>query len=228
MQFSIFNSHYRIPLLHWNRFCINISHTREHNAWWFLKNQNLKILNLKFEIGIKIPIHIFEFSHFIESICWLTFSIVELQLQSSINARPMSMARSADIWLQGAFNVPDWIIPRVASPFVTGDNRCKLTALPPADSPNNVIRSGLPPNALALSFNQRIASAWSHNATLPDQIYKAKWKRKEMHKNVRRTTRRFKRHELSQLAKCNVKQKWIWKCLIICGKSWLIKDQSFA
>lgn len=121
----------------------------------------------------------------------LTFSIVELQLQSSIKARPISIARSADIWLQGAFSVPDWIIPREASPFVTGDNRCKLTALPPADSPNNVIRSGFPPNALALSFSQRIASAWSHSATLPDQSKDRSKKREFIWKEFMEVNRIF-------------------------------------
>lgn len=53
-------------------------------------------------------------------------------------------------------------------PLVTGDKRCRFTALPPADSPNNVMRSGSPPNAFALSFNQRIAKAWSHIPTLPN------------------------------------------------------------
>lgn len=103
---------------------------------------------------------------------FFTFNIVELQLQSSISANPISVARSPDIWLHGAFNVPDWMMPRRASPFVTGDNKCKLTALPPADSPNNVIKSGSPPNARAFSFNHRIANAWSHIPAFPVE---AKW-----------------------------------------------------
>lgn len=97
----------------------------------------------------------------------VTFSIVELQLQSSIRAKPISNARSAVMWLQGAFSVPDWMIPRRASPLVTGDKRCKFTALPPADSPNRVIRSGSPPKAWAFSFSHLMARAWSHIPTLP-------------------------------------------------------------
>lgn len=82
-----------------------------------------------------------------------------LQLQSLISALPISTAFSDVIWLQGAFMVPDCIMPLFTTPLVTGDISWALTELEPADSPNRVIHSGLPPKAWALSFSQRMARA---------------------------------------------------------------------
>lgn len=60
-----------------------------------------------------------------------TFNNVALQLQSSMSISPTCTAFSAVMWLQGAFRVPDWRIPRETRPRVTGDKRCKLTLPPP-------------------------------------------------------------------------------------------------
>lgn len=68
--------------------------------------------------------------------------------------------------------LPDCSIPRLKRLRLPGAIRCATIDAAPADSPNNVIREGLPPNETIFSWIHWNASCWNDNTlqTLTSEI----------------------------------------------------------